>query len=71
MAQPKGKDSIKNEIEILMDLNHKNVIKLAEVHESKNSLYVVCEYLAGGSLNDFLRRSTDYISIPVVLKIIK
>lgn len=54
-----------------MSLDHKNVIKLSEVHESKNSLYVVCEYLEGGSLNDFLRRSTDYISVPVILKIIK
>ena len=71
LAQPKGLESIKNEIDILMHLDHKNVIKLSEVHESKNSLYVVCEYLEGGSLNDFLRRSTDYISVPVILKIVK
>lgn len=48
LSQPKGKDSMKNEINILLDLHHRNVIELFEVHESKNSLYVILEYLAGG-----------------------
>lgn len=59
--QNKGKQAIKNEIEMLMKLDHPNLAKLWEVHESKNSLYLVCEYLGGGSLNDYLRRLDDYL----------
>lgn len=71
LSQPKGKDSMKNEINILLDLHHRNVIELFEVHESKNSLYVILEYLAGGSLSDFLKRSTEFLSDDTVIKIVK
>ena len=62
---------MKNEINILLDLHHRNVIELFEVHESKNSLYIVLEYLSGGSLSDFLKRSTEFLTDETVLKIIK
>ena len=71
LSQPKGKESMKNEISILLDLHHRNVIELFEVHESKNSLYVILEYLGGGSLSDFLKRSTEYLSDDTVIKIVK
>lgn len=50
LAQNKGKDSLINEISIMKDLDHPNIIKLYEVHESKNSIYLVIEYLTGGEL---------------------
>ena len=62
---------MKNEISILLDLHHRNVIELFEVHESKNSLYVIVEYLGGGSLSDFLKGSTDFLSDEAVLSIVK
>ena len=71
LSQPKGRESMKNEINILLDLAHRNVIELFEVHESKNSLYVILEYLGGGSLSDFLKRSTDFLSDETILNIIK
>ena len=61
-SQDKGKDSIKNEIEILTTLKHTNVIRLVEVNESVNSLYLVLEYLQGGNLSDFLRNSTQILT---------
>ncbi len=33
-------------------LNHKNTMKLYEVFESENSLYIIFELLAGGQLYD-------------------
>lgn len=71
LAQPKGRESIMNEIDILLEFNHKNVVQVFEIYESKNSLYFVIEYLAGGSLNDFLRRSKEFISVPNILIIVK
>lgn len=42
--------SLANEIDIMLKNNHPNIIKLHEVHESKNSIYLVLEYLKGGEL---------------------
>lgn len=69
--QNNGKASIRNEIEILTDLDHPNVLRLFEVHETKNSLYLVCEYLQMGSLHDYLKRSQDFLSEEEVLIILK
>ena len=68
--QNKGKAAIKNEIDILLDLKSDNLMGLYEVHESKNSLYLVCEYLNGGSLNDYLKNSEDFLTADQVLNII-
>jgi len=70
-SQEKGKDSIKNEIDILTTLKHTNVIKLVEVNESVNSLYLVLEYLQGGNLSDFLRNSTQILTEEQVLTVMR
>lgn len=68
--QNKGKHAFVSEVEILSDLDHENLMKLYEVHESKNSLYLVCEYLNGGSLNDYLRNLEDYLTSDQILNVI-
>ena len=47
-----------NEISILKDISHPNIIKLYEVKEKENEIYVVSEYYNGGDLNKFLE---DYL----------
>ena len=44
----------KNEITILKELNHPNIMKLIELKQSKDNYYLVCELCNGGSLNDCL-----------------
>ena len=44
----------KNEITILQEINHKNIMKLIEIKQSKDNYYLVCELCNGGSLNDCL-----------------
>ncbi len=39
-----------NEIEIMKTINHDYIMKLEELHESKNSVYLVLELLEGGEL---------------------
>lgn len=41
-----------NEIEVLKEIDHPNIIKIIEYYESENSLYLVTEYLDGGELFD-------------------
>lgn len=41
-----------NEIEILKDMDHPNIMKIFEYFLSKNHIYIVSEYLSGGELFD-------------------
>lgn len=50
LNQSKGKESLINEILIMKNLNHENIMKLEEIHESSNSIYLVMELLNGGEL---------------------
>ncbi|CAD8165320.1 unnamed protein product [Paramecium pentaurelia] len=50
-----GKESIINEIQIMRELNNQHLMKLYEVYETENSLYMVLELLSGGSLHDLIR----------------
>jgi calcium-dependent protein kinase len=49
--------SLKNEISIMKDVEHPNLVKLFEVHETCNSVYLVMEHLDGGDLFHYLRRN--------------
>ena len=40
----------------MRELNHVNIIKLQEVHETDNSIYMVLEVLQGGNLVDYLKQ---------------
>ena len=51
------RQSLINEIEALRQLKHDNIIKLEELHESKNSIYLILELLEGGELLDVLTSS--------------
>lgn len=46
----------------MRNLNHKNIMKLYEIYETKNSLYVVLELLQGGSLFDELKENSIFSS---------
>lgn len=50
LSQSKGKESLVNEIEIMTALKHPYIMSLEEIHESKNSIYLVLELLEGGEL---------------------
>jgi serine/threonine protein kinase len=49
-TQHKGKESLINEISIMRELNHPNIMRLEEIHESQNSIYLIIELLEGGEL---------------------
>ena len=48
----KNLGKFQNEIEVLMKMDHPNIVKLYEVFESDNSLYLIMEECYGGELFD-------------------
>lgn len=47
-AEENGKEGLINEIKLMRQVDHPNIIKLYEVNETANSLYVCLELLEGG-----------------------
>lgn len=43
--QSKGIESLLNEIKVMRKLNHPNIVKLYEVHETTNSVYFVLDMI--------------------------
>ena len=53
---PQVSKYLKNEIAIMRELNHKNIVKLEDVKITKKHYYLVMEYCNGGSLSDCLNK---------------
>ncbi len=68
--QEKGKEAIKNEINIMKRLKHPNILNLEEVHESENSIYFVLELLEGGELYEYIMNKENF-SIRKILVIMR
>jgi len=45
-------EKIKNEVEILKNLDHTNILKIFDFYEDKSSFYIVTEICKGGELFD-------------------
>lgn len=48
--QQKGRESLLNEIAIMRKCNHQNLLRVYEIYESDNSIYMVLQLLEGGEL---------------------
>ncbi|CAK75077.1 unnamed protein product (macronuclear) [Paramecium tetraurelia] len=60
--QEKGKDGLVNEIQIMRDLEHQNLMKLYEVYETHNSIYMGLELLEGDLLYDLHKVKRKFTS---------
>lgn len=70
LSQPKGRASLINEISIMRQLTHHNIMRLEEVHESANSIYLVVELLEGGELFNQIS-SQPSMTIPQLAKVLR
>ena len=52
----KDKKHLDNEILILKDTNHPNIIRLYDVKTDSNFIYIITEYCNGGNLEQFLEK---------------
>jgi serine/threonine protein kinase len=55
LLDPQKRNTVKNEVNILKQLNHINIMKLYEVIDSSKYLYLVLEYIKGVSLLDVIK----------------
>ena len=70
LSQSKGKESLMNEIEIMRLVKHGNIMNLEELHESKNSIYLVLELLEGGELFNYVS-SKNSISVHEICRVMR
>ncbi|XP_011496992.1 PREDICTED: serine/threonine-protein kinase SIK2-like [Ceratosolen solmsi marchali] len=49
-------EKVYREVEIMKQLEHPHIIKLYQVMETKNMLYMVCEYASRGEIFDYIAR---------------
>ncbi|XP_052252518.1 serine/threonine-protein kinase DCLK1-like isoform X2 [Dreissena polymorpha] len=57
----KGKEHmVENEIEIMKDCNHPNIVKLYEEYETSDKIYLVMELVKGGDLFDAITQSVKF-----------
>merc|ERR1712232_131283 len=53
-------EQLRQEIFIMRELDHPNIVRLEEVYESENEIYLVQELCFGGELFDRLDEQPDY-----------
>ena len=58
-AQEEFKEYSDNEIAIMKDMNHPNIIKLYDVKIDSNFIYIITEYCNGGNLKEFLEKNLE------------
>ena len=51
---------IRNEVEILSQIDHPNIVKLFEIFDSKDKFYMVMELMTGGELFDRIVEKDSY-----------
>ncbi|CAK73457.1 unnamed protein product (macronuclear) [Paramecium tetraurelia] len=73
LTTPISQTLLKNEIKILKQLEHENLMKVYEIFETKNNTYIVCEYCRDGDLANILEKTafTQVEILNVFLQIAK
>ena len=70
-SNPKARKYLENEIAILKDISHDNIVKLYEVKETSQFYYLVTEYCNGGDLSDCLDTYQEKYNKPFTEEIVQ
>ena len=62
---------LENEIQIMKQLNHPNIIKLYEDIRTNDKYYLIMEYCNGGSLLDLLKKYKEKYKTPFSIKLVQ
>ena len=53
---------LKREVTVLQKTNHSNIVKLYDFFETENEVYIVMEYLQGGTLKQYIESNKETIT---------
>ena len=53
-------EELLNEIEIMIKLEHPNIIKIYDYYLNKNNYYIIMEYVSGGELYDYINKEKKF-----------
>ena len=68
---PKVSKYLQNEIDILKELNHKNIVRLIDVKITQSHYYLIMEFCNGGSLSDCLKKYQEKLNKPFTEEIVQ
>jgi calcium/calmodulin-dependent protein kinase I len=60
--------SLKNEIDILSQVDHPNVVKMFEIYDTEATIHIVMELLTGGEVNNLLCYSIELLRKSITVK---
>ena len=60
---------INKEIEIQSRINHPNIIRLYNIYENSNTIYMIMEYLNNGNLFDFIHKEKEKLDMNLSINI--
>jgi serine/threonine protein kinase len=63
LVEPQRRKSVKREIKLMERMNHPNICKLYDVLETSSQLFIIMEFVGGGSLHSYLK-SHDNRKLP-------
>jgi len=67
---------LKNEIEILLNIDHENIVKCFEIYEDKNNIHFIFEFISGSDLSSLFTNTSNIIfnmnkSIEIFIQILE
>ena len=71
VENPNYKKYFRNEITILRDFKHKNIIRLMDLKRTTNNYYIITEYCNGGSLTSCLKKYKEKYHRPFTEEIVQ
>jgi serine/threonine protein kinase len=67
----KNKKHVIKEIELLKGLDHPNIVKYYNYLKEEDNIYIIMEYLEGGTLKQYIEKSSQNINEDIAREIIK
>lgn len=59
LTDPNRQKSVRREIKLLQKMNHPNIVKIYEAFETEDHVYLVMDYVVGGSLHSYLKERSN------------
>jgi serine/threonine protein kinase len=50
-------NQLKKEVSVLKKTNHNNIVKLYDFYETSSEIYIIMEYIKGGTLKTYMKKS--------------